>query len=81
MRFSERRPAPEVRGGAFLRTPRKSREGGSVLRYVCELCGFVFDEDELIPCMELPEGSGFYDLPEDWVCPMCGAARDVFLPE
>ena len=39
------------------------------MKYICEHCGFVFDEDEFIPGMGLPEGSGFYDLPDDWSCP------------
>ncbi|HIQ87481.1 MAG TPA: rubredoxin [Candidatus Scatomorpha gallistercoris] len=51
-----------------------------MLKYICEHCGFVFDEDEFIPGMGLPEGSGFYDLPDDWSCPLCGAAKDDFLP-
>lgn len=71
-----RRPAPGVRGGVLPHAAFRS----DILKYICEHCGFVFDEDEFIPGMGLPEGSGFYDLPDDWVCPLCGAAKDDFLP-
>lgn len=39
-------------------------------KYVCELCGYVYDEEE--------EGTKFEDLPEDWVCPLCGATKEMF---
>lgn len=38
-------------------------------KYVCAICGFVFDE---------AEGTLWNDLPDDWTCPLCGAAKDVF---
>jgi len=65
-----------VRGGVLPHAAFRS----DILKYICEHCGFVFDEDEFIPGMGLPEGSGFYDLPDDWSCPLCGAAKDDFLP-
>ncbi len=43
------------------------------MKYVCQLCGYVYDEDE--------EKVPFTDLPEDWVCPLCGAGKDEFQPE
>lgn len=51
------------------------------MRYICEECGFILDESVYMPLTGLPEGSGFYDLPEDWVCPLCGAPRSDFQPE
>ena len=36
-------------------------------KYVCELCGYIYDEEA--------EGTKFEDLPEDWVCPLCGASK------
>jgi len=38
-------------------------------KYICKICGFVFDE---------AEGIMWDALPEDWTCPLCGAAKDVF---
>ena len=43
------------------------------MKYVCQLCGYVYDEEE--------EGVKFADLPEDWTCPLCGAGKEEFQPE
>ena len=39
-------------------------------KYVCELCGYIYDEEA--------EGTKFEDLPEDWVCHLCGESKDMF---
>ena len=51
------------------------------MKYVCELCGYVFDEEASPLELGLPAGTKFDDLPDDWVCPLCGAAKDEFQPE
>lgn len=38
--------------------------------WICKVCGYVYDGD--IP---------FEDLPEDWVCPLCGVGKDEFVYE
>lgn len=43
------------------------------MRYVCSVCGYVYDEGR--------EGKSFFDLPDSWVCPLCGAAKSAFHPE
>ena len=43
------------------------------MRYICSVCGYVFDEQQ--------EGKRFADLPEDWVCPLCGAPKAMFEAE
>lgn len=43
------------------------------MRYVCPICGYVYDEGK--------EGAAFADLPDSWVCPLCGAAKKAFVPE
>lgn len=43
------------------------------MRYVCPICGYVYDEAK--------EGKAFADLPETWVCPLCGAAKSAFTQE
>ena len=42
------------------------------MRYICSICGYVYDEEGNIP---------FEELPEDWKCPLCGAAKADFKPE
>jgi rubredoxin len=40
------------------------------MKYKCRICGFIYDEDK--------EPVKFKDLPEDWVCPICGASKMMF---
>ena len=47
-------------------------------KYECQVCGWVYDEDEGDPDSGIPAGTKFADLPDDWVCPMCGAAKEDF---
>jgi len=50
-------------------------------RYVCEVCGYIYDPEEGDPDGGIEAGTAFENLPEDWVCPMCGASKDEFSPE
>ena len=40
------------------------------MKYICTVCGEIYDE--------VVEGVKFEDLPEDWVCPVCGVGKDSF---
>jgi rubredoxin len=50
-------------------------------RYVCGICGYVYDPEVGDPEAGIEAGVPFEKLPEDWVCPVCGAAKDEFTPE
>jgi len=50
-------------------------------RYVCQVCGWVWDPAEADPDNGFPVGTAFEDLPADWVCPLCGAPKEDFAPE
>ncbi|QQY79316.1 rubredoxin [Keratinibaculum paraultunense] len=50
-------------------------------RYVCELCGYVYDPAEGDPDNGIEPGTPFEELPDDWVCPVCGATKDQFVKE
>ncbi len=50
-------------------------------KWVCEVCGFVYDPAEGDPDNGVDPGTKFEDLPQDWVCPVCGAAKDNFAKE
>ncbi len=50
-------------------------------RYVCEVCGYIYDPEEGDPDSGVEPGTPFASIPEDWVCPMCGAGKDEFSPE
>jgi len=51
-----------------------------VARYVCDICGYVYDPQLGDPDNGVAPGTAFEDLPEDWVCPVCGAGREAFSP-
>ena len=42
-------------------------------QYECDLCGYIYDEAAGIPDEGIAPGTKWADVPEDWVCPLCGA--------
>jgi putative intracellular protease/amidase/rubredoxin len=50
-------------------------------RYICEVCGYVYDPGDGDPDSGIDSGTTFEDLPADWKCPLCGAGKDKFQPE
>ena len=50
-------------------------------KYVCEACGWVYDEELGDPENGIAPGTKFEDLPEDFVCPLCGVGKDMFTEE
>ena len=51
------------------------------MKFVCKPCGYVYDPEAGDKAAKIPAGTPFEDLPENWVCPMCGAAKKHFMPE
>jgi rubredoxin len=49
-------------------------------QYVCSICGYIYDPETGDPDSEIPAGTPFEDVPDTWVCPICGAGKDVFEP-
>ena len=49
-------------------------------RFECMVCGHIYDEKEGDPDSGIPPGTKFADLPDDWVCPDCGAQKSEFEP-
>ena len=50
-------------------------------KYVCSVCGYVYDPEEGDPENGVDPGTPFEELPDDWVCPECGAEKDLFSPQ
>ena len=50
-------------------------------KYVCKVCGYVYDPKEGDPDSNIELGTAFEDLPDDWVCPICGAEKEEFVKE
>jgi rubredoxin len=49
-------------------------------KYVCNVCGYVYDPAAGDPDNGIAPGTAFEDLPEDWVCPLCGVGKEDFKP-
>ena len=49
-------------------------------KYVCVLCGYVYDPREGDEENGVDVGTDFEDMPEDWTCPLCGASKEDFEP-
>lgn len=47
-------------------------------KYICTICGFVYDEAVGIPSAGIAAGTKWEDLPSNWVCPICGAVKSEF---
>lgn len=51
------------------------------MKHVCDLCGWIYDEEVGCPEAGIAPGTPFSELPEDFECPLCGAAHDQFSQE
>ncbi len=47
-------------------------------KWRCLACTYIYDPDAGDPDNGVPPGTRFEDVPEDWVCPLCGVGKDMF---
>lgn len=47
-------------------------------KYVCSVCGYVYDEAVGEPDNGIAAGTVWADVPEDYTCPLCGVGKDQF---
>jgi rubredoxin len=50
-------------------------------KWTCTVCGYVYDPTVGDPASNIAAGTAFEDLPEDWICPLCGVGKDMFEKE
>lgn len=50
------------------------------MKYICTNCGYVYDPAQGDAMGEIPPGTAFEDLPDDWCCPLCYMGREAFDP-
>jgi flavin reductase (DIM6/NTAB) family NADH-FMN oxidoreductase RutF/rubredoxin len=60
---------------------QQAKEEKKMDKYVCSVCGYVYDPEKGDPDSNIEPGTAFEDLPADWVCPVCGAPKDAFEKE
>ena len=51
------------------------------MKYVCDVCGWVYDEAEGYPEEGIAPGTKWEDVPEDFACPLCQVGKDMFSQE
>ena len=47
-------------------------------KYICDTCGWVYDPEVGDPEGGIEPGTAFEDIPDDWVCPLCGVGKEDF---
>ena len=50
-------------------------------KYRCEVCDWIYDPEVGDPDSGIAPGTAFEDIPNDWVCPVCGVGKDDFVEE
>ena len=58
--------------------PKKDAKGSG--KYLCTACQYIYDPEIGDPDGGVKPGTAFADIPEDWVCPICGVGKDMFEP-
>ena len=56
----------------------EKKEENKMDKYVCTVCGYVYNPEKGDPDNGIEPGTKFNDLPKEWVCPICGAPLDAF---
>ena len=53
-------------------------ENNTMTKYVCTVCGYVYDPEVGDPDNGIAPGTAWEDVPEEWVCPLCAVGKDMF---
>jgi len=66
----------------YIKDEKIEKKGGKKMdKYVCAVCGYVYDPEKGDPDNGVKPGTAFEKLPDSWVCPVCGAPKDQFSKE
>ncbi|HSR37126.1 MAG TPA: rubredoxin [Desulfurivibrionaceae bacterium] len=49
-------------------------------KHECGVCGYIYEPELGDPDHNIPPGTAFENLPDDWTCPVCGAGKEMFTP-
>lgn len=58
--------------------PETSERRMTVKKYRCTVYDYIYDPARGDPAADIPPGTAFEDLQDDWVCPDCGLGKDLF---
>jgi rubredoxin/flavin reductase (DIM6/NTAB) family NADH-FMN oxidoreductase RutF len=77
----------EIKGGKAPKTAptyikeEQQKRDGKMQKYKCTVCGYIYDPEKGDPDSGIKPGIPFEELPDDWVCPVCGAEKSLFEKE
>ena len=57
---------------------QSSNETGTLRKWMCVVCGFIYDEALGLPDEGIEPGTRWADVPDTWTCPDCGATKEDF---
>jgi flavin reductase (DIM6/NTAB) family NADH-FMN oxidoreductase RutF/rubredoxin len=60
------------------KSKKEKKEEKNMDKYVCNVCGYIYDPKEGDPDNGVEPGTAFEDIPDEWVCPVCGASKSDF---
>ncbi len=67
-------------GTVFESPSRELLNKSTMKKYQCPSCPYIYDPAVGDPDNGIPAGTPFEELPYDWVCPLCGEAKEAFVP-
>ena len=73
--------SPKTAPTYFGAVDKKIKEAKKMDIYVCDVCGYRYDPEKGDPDNGVKPGTKFEDVPNDWVCPVCGAPKTSFSKE
>jgi len=76
----------QIKGGkspekapTYIKNEKKEiQEEMKMEKYVCTVCGYIYDPEKGDPDSGIKPGTPFEEIPDDWVCPICGVTKDSF---
>ena len=64
-----------------LQTKQNNHKTPLIMKYVCDVCGWEYDPEVGAPEAGIPAGTPWEEVPEDFVCPICGVGKEQFSAE
>ena len=77
---TKRQNTEKYGGNLVTKINQQEKEKITMKKYECEPCGYIYDPAVGDPDGGIAPGTAFEDIPDDWVCPLCGLGKDVFVP-
>ena len=68
------------RESVLYSSSQKMNKGVQMQKYICTVCGYIYDPVEGDPDGGIAPGTAFDDIPDDWRCPTCGVDKSDFEP-